>query len=98
MKTKKLIECARFCYSTQTGCKNCPLYLDLDHCPKLYMMLVNRLEELHEKSKAKNVDDMMPLANSNRYVGFCPKCGEGVNSTMHFCSECGQKLKWGVTK
>lgn len=98
MKTKKLIKAAMFCYSTQTGCKNCPLYLDLDHCPKLYMMLVNRLEELYEKEKAKKAEYQQVVGVDNHIIGNCPTCGQAGHDGMKYCAKCGQKLKWGVTK
>lgn len=29
-------------------------------------------------------------------VGVCPSCGDGCNSDMKFCSECGQALDWAA--
>lgn len=101
MKTKKLIETARKCVDNSgKDCAmngGCPYNNTKELClDRLLTDLADRIEELHEKSKAKKVDDMVPFANE--YIGICPTCGEGANSTMRYCSDCGQKLKWEKVK
>ena len=27
-------------------------------------------------------------------IALCPCCGDGVNESMNFCDQCGQKLDW----
>lgn len=105
MKTKKLIEAARICVSNSgKGCYyishdgNCP-YNTEEYCvDKMLTDLADRLEKLHERNKAKEVVDVMHLPLDTRSVGYCPNCEDGVNNTMHYCSKCGQKLKWEKVK
>lgn len=41
-------------------------------------------------TKPINIKSMM----SDLKYGECPKCGEGVNDEMCYCSMCGSRLDW----
>lgn len=57
---------------------------------------VNLALEALEKQMPKKPKDKFTVPYDILAWGICPYCGEGVNSDMKFCSECGQALDWSA--